>query len=133
MGEPAWARPFDAVTRRLAEVDALHARLAKWTRNFPDRELVERFQAQGVAAASVLDVADLLSDPHDRARGRFIEATHPLDFRETFYGSYIKASRSMADVCPGPAIGRDNHRVFREILGLSERHYQRLVARQVIY
>ncbi len=39
----------------------------------------------------------------------------------------------MADMRPGPTIGQDNDRVFREILGLSERRYQQLIADQAIY
>ncbi len=86
-----------------------------------------------MAAAPVLNVADLLNDPHYRARGTFIEVRHPLGFRETIYGSYVKTSRTEADVRPGPAIGQDNEHVFRELLGLSQERYRQLVEDEVIY
>ena len=44
---------------------------------------------------------------------------HPLGFRETIYGAYVKTSRTDADIRPGPAIGQDNERVFKDILALS--------------
>ena len=81
----------------------------------------------------MLNVADLLADPHYRARGTFIEVQHPLGFRETIYGAYVKTSRSVPDVRPGPVMGRDNEHVFRDILGMSEARYRELVEQQVIY
>ncbi len=133
MREPTWTRPYACLEHRLAEIEALHERLAAWTSHFPDRELAERLQSHGVAAAPVLDVADLLHDPHYRARKTFIEVTHSLGFRETIYGSYIKPSRSVLKMRPGPTIGQDNDHVFNEILGLSERRVRRLIADEVIY
>jgi benzylsuccinate CoA-transferase BbsF subunit len=135
MGDPEWARAseFASLRERVRNIDALHERLAAWTAGFDVRELAERLQAQGVAAAPVLNVADLLQDPHYRARGTFIEVRHPLGFQETIYGPYVKTSRSEVEAKPGPIIGQDNDHVFKEILGLPEERYRRLVEDQVIY
>ena len=135
MGEPEWAlgEAIASAAGRLERIDALHEQLAAWTAGFDDHELAERLQKHGVAAAPVLNVADLLNDPHYKARGTFIEVRHPLGFRETIYGAYVKTSRTEADVRPGPAIGQDNDHVFRELLGLSEERYRTLIEEQVIY
>ena len=117
----------------MAHIQELHAGLAAWTAGFDDRALAAMLQAHGVAAAPVLNVADLLTDPHYRARGTFIEVTHPLGFRETIYGAYVKTSRTVPDVQPGPVIGRDNERVFRDILGMPQERYRQLVEEKVIY
>ena len=85
-----------------------------------------------MAATPVLSVADLLHDPHWRARGTFVDVAHPLGFKETIYGAYVKTSRSQVDVRPGPCIGQDNERVFRGLLGLDEADYRRLVDEKVI-
>ena len=98
-----------------------------------DYELTEKLQARGVAAAPVLNVADLLSNPHYKARGTFVEVTHPLGFEETIYGAYVKTSRTEADVKPGPWLGQDNERVFKEVLGMDEERYQKLIEEKVIY
>ena len=76
---------------------------------------------------------DLLADPHYQARETFIEVTHPLGFNETIYGAYVKTSRTEAKINPGPIIGQDNDRVFKEILQMSEERYQELIAQEVIY
>jgi benzylsuccinate CoA-transferase BbsF subunit len=135
MGEPDWARAaeFANMAGRLSNIDDLHARIGAWTVGFDDRELAARLQEQGVAGAPVLNIADLLADPHYRERKTYIEVTHPLGYKETIYGAYVKTSRSKPDVRPGPMIGQDNEKVFRKILGLSEERYNDLVERQVIY
>jgi benzylsuccinate CoA-transferase BbsF subunit len=133
MGEPEWAAGFATARTRLGRTDELHERLAAWTSGFDDYELAARLQGHGVAATPVLNVADLLNDPHYRARSTFIEVTHPLGFKETIYGSYVKTSRTEANVRPGPVLGQDNERVFKGLLGLSEERYRELVETEVIY
>ena len=135
MGDPAWARgpEFSSPDGRLQNIGALHERVAAWTAGFDDRVLAERLQSGGVAAAPVMNVADLLEDPHYRARGTFIEVRHPLGFDETIYGAYVKTSGFDVDVRPGPAIGQDNEYVFKELLGVPEARYRRLVEDKVIY
>ena len=132
---PQWAlaSALQTTEGRLANIDDLHAKLAEWTRTYDDRELAEILQSHGVAAAPVLNVADLLSDPHYRERDTFIEVTHPLGFKETIYGSYVKMSRSEVDVRPGPTIGQDNELVFKNMLGLPEEEYNNLVEQKIIY
>jgi benzylsuccinate CoA-transferase BbsF subunit len=135
MGEPAWAAASElsGVHGRVQNVEALHEQLAAWTPDFEATELVERLQRAGVAAAPVLSVADLLEDPHYRARGTFVEVDHPLGYRETIYGAYVKTSRTEARIEPGPWIGQDNEYVFKELLGLSQQRFDELVAKKVIY
>ncbi|WP_168160010.1 CaiB/BaiF CoA transferase family protein [Steroidobacter denitrificans] len=135
LGNPAWAfAPELAELRgRLRDIDAIHMHLAAWTQGHDDYELAQLLQRHGVAATPVLNVADLLSDPHFRARSTFIEVMHPLGFTETIYGAYVKCSRSKPHVHPGPARGSDNERVFKGLLGLTEARYRELVERQIIY
>jgi len=135
MNAPDWtaAVDFADAASRVRNSDALHEKLAAWTRGHDDRELAELLQSRGVAATPVLNVADLLEDPHYRARGTFVEVTHPLGFRETIYGAYVKTSAAPAAVRPGPVIGQDNEHVFKELLGIAPDQYDRLVADSVIY
>ena len=135
LGRPAWALApaLAEAPGRIREIDAIHEHLSAWTRDCDDYELARRLQGHGVAATPVLDVADLLNDPHYRARRTFVEVTHPLGFAETIYGAYVKCSRSQPRIRPGPARGQDNDHVFKELLGLSESRYRELIEQQVIY
>jgi len=135
MGNPEWASApeFARLEDRLEHIDALHEKIGAWTADFDDRELCATLQSAGVAAAPVLSVADLLDDPHYRARETFIEVDHPLGYQETIYNAYVKLSRSVPRVRPGPWIGQDNDRVFLDLLGLDEERYQSLKDAQIIY
>ena len=135
MGSPDWATAPELATAtgRAQRIDDIHERVAAWTAAHDDRELAARLQRHGVAAAPVLNVADLLADPHYRARGTFIEVQHPLGFRETIYGAYVKTSRTVAHVRTGPRMGQDNDHVFTTLLGLTDERYRELIAEQVIY
>lgn len=129
----AAAERWTTAAGRVEGIDDLHGEVATWTAGFDDYELAHLLQANGVAAAPVLNVADLLEDPHYRARGTFIEVRHPLGFDETIYGAYVKTSRSEARVEPGPLLGRDNDHVFLELMGMPSQRYESLVEREIIY
>ena len=135
MGNPDWADSpeFVSLEGRLDNIEMLHEQINLWTANWDDRELAQQLQDAGVAAAPVLNVGDLLHDPHYTERKTYIEVDHPLGFRETIYGSYVKLSHSPVTVRPGPVIGQDNEYVFKQILGLSDERYSDLVERKVIY
>lgn len=135
MGSPDWACSdnYSTLSGRLSDIDNLHARLAEWTIRFDDYELSTSLQARGVAATPVLNIADLLKDPHFKARNTFIEVQHPLGYTETIYGAYVKTSRSEAEVKPGPIIGQDNEYVFKQLLGMSDQQYQQMIEDQVIF
>jgi len=134
MDGPSWARApeFAAAGERVQNIDALHERLSEWTRGFDDYELADHLQRLGVAATPVLNVGDLLTDPHFKARGTFIEIEHPLGFWETIYGAYVKTSATRVDVRPGPIMGCDNDYVFKELLGIPEERYRRLIDDEII-
>ena len=59
--------------------------------------------------------------------------THPLGFKETIYGSYVKSNKIETAVRPGPMIGQDNDYVFKELLELPEDRYRDLIEREIIY
>ena len=135
MDDPEWAQSDDyaSAAGRVANIDALHEQLAAWVDGFDDKELSELLQSHGVAAAPVLCIGDLLDDPHFKSRGTYVEVTHPLGFKETIYGSYVKSNKFDAAVRPGPMIGQDNDYVFKELLGLPEDRYRDLIEQEIIY
>lgn len=135
MDIPAWAAnaKYASATGRIEHIDELHEQLAQWTAQFNDYQLAARLQAAGVAATPVLNIGDLLHDPHWQARGTFVEVDHPLGFKETVYGHYVKTASDAAPLATGPAMGQDNEFVFKEIVGMSDAAYQELVDRKVIF
>ena len=135
MGDPQWAQSSDFADSagRVKHIDALHEQLAAWVASHDDRKLADLLQSHGVAGVPVSSIADLLADPHFKSRGTYVEVTHPLGFKETIYGSYVKSNKFEAAVRPGPMIGQDNDHVFKELLGLPEERYRDLIEREIIY
>ena len=127
------ASAFDTRAGRLAGLDALHARLADWTRPQDMHALCSTLQARGIAATPVLDIPGLSNDPHFAARRTFVEIENPQGFRETVYAPFVKMSRSRTIVRPGPMIGQDNDRILKGLLGISESRYAELVEKKIIY
>jgi len=135
MGKPSWAQgdEFSDPGRRVDNIDTLHGHVEQWCLQHDDYELARKLQACGVAAAPVLNVADLLSDPHYQARKTFLEIDHPLGFKETVYSNYVKTKHISPPLATGPAMGRDNEKVFKSILGVSAGDYDALVDGHVIF
>ena len=94
--------------------------------------LAKRLQEHGVAAAPVLHVPDLLDDRHYKERGTFVEVEHPLGFKETIYGAYVKTTGAPPDVKTGPIMGRDNEYVFKDLMGIPEARYRALIEDEII-
>jgi benzylsuccinate CoA-transferase BbsF subunit len=110
-----------AAAARLARADLLDERLAAQTAGRSGAELEARLLAAGVPAALVLNGEDVARDPQLAARGHFLRLPHPKGGTTAIEGPRVLLSESPAS--PGrevPTLGRDSHRVLREILGYDE-------------
>jgi crotonobetainyl-CoA:carnitine CoA-transferase CaiB-like acyl-CoA transferase len=116
-----WSSIEETTAARRARADALDEELAGRTRSWPGPELEARLLAAGVPAALVLNGEDVAHDPQLAARGHFLSIPHPDGGTSFIEGPRALLSESPAR--PGrevPTLGRDNHRVLREILGYDE-------------
>ena len=135
MDSPEWALDpqFADLSSRIDNIDALHQHISDWTSSHNDYTLADKLQSAGVAAAPVLSIPDLLDNPQYKARNTWIEVEHPLGFKETQYGNYVKTRHAQAPVATGPVMGQDNEHVFKGIMKMSEDRYQQLMKDQTIY
>jgi len=77
-------------------------------------------QEAGVAASPVASVADLMEDPHLRARGFFEKTAHPEAGVWDTEGVPWRLSLTPAHVrLSAPCFGEHNDYVLRHLLGLS--------------
>ncbi len=135
LGQPALAQ--DA---RYADVVARHSHrkeleeiVASWTRQQTKEEAAAALQAVGVAAAPVLSVAEVLADPHLRARGFFEPVAHPEAGVWDLDSSPWLFSETSAHVrLPAPGFGQHNDYVLRYLLGLTDREVEALAQAGVI-
>lgn len=132
MGDPEWAADPELATGkgRAARQDFLDENLARWTSGFEDEALFHRLQAAGVPAAPVLHSWRVLDDPHVRAHGLYEPCEIEDDIGVYVYpGPLYALPASEGGIRRPPvALGQDNDYVYREVLGVSDEEYDRLVA-----
>ena len=132
MGNPDWATDPALSTNdgRLAAHDEIDAHLAEWTAGFDDYELFHRLQAAGIAAGPVLESSRVFDDAHVQARDLYqpqmlFDGSGPFRFNTPF----IRFSETPTGVRQPPvALGEHNEYVYRELLGVDDAEYDRLVA-----
>lgn len=111
---------FATLAARQENIEALTATIADWTRGQDKHAVAARLQAAGVPAAPVQTAQDLARSEYLAHRGFFTVLEHPDAGRHPHPGLPIHL-----DATPGsqrraaPRFGADNHRVLRDILGLT--------------
>ena len=73
----------------------------------------------GVASGAVLDSAEVLGDPHLRARGMIVDVDHPGRGRSPMPGNPIHLSASPTEVRPAPRLAEHNAEVYGALLDIS--------------
>jgi benzylsuccinate CoA-transferase BbsF subunit len=123
LGDPEWARAsaLDETAGRLAQHDAIDARLAEWTRSQDPRKVMEALLEAGVPAGVVQRSSDLLADPQYRHRGFWRQYEHP----EIGLSPYPGPASRIAGYDAGardrdPLFNEHTVEVLSEILGMSD-------------
>lgn len=132
MGRPDWALHPRLATNegRLAEHDAIDRQLAEWTADWDDYELFHHLQAAGVPAGPVVESSRAFDDAHVLARGLYqpqmlFDGLGPFRFNTPMF----RFSETPSTVRQPPvALGEHNEYVYRELLGVDDAEYERLVA-----
>jgi crotonobetainyl-CoA:carnitine CoA-transferase CaiB-like acyl-CoA transferase len=131
MGDPAWAddATFSALSGRMASHDDLDERISAWTEQMDRYDVFHRCQAAGIAAAPVMDEADLYADPQLAHIGFFRPLESPHTGRHSYPAHPLRWSGPpLRWDGAAPGLGDDNDYVFRQLLGLTEDEYEQLAA-----
>lgn len=121
IGRPAWCDEprFADRAGRVANVEALDAHVAAWTREREAEEVMRTLQAAGVAAGVVRTIAELAEDAHLAARGFFETVEHVTRGAVVATGVPLGLTETPPRTgLAGQAIGHDHAYVFAEVLGL---------------
>lgn len=129
MGRPEWkADPRYATHEaRGAHQAELDQAITQWVRSLPAEELLGVLDRHGVPCGPVYNAAEVLADPHYRARGSLVEVDNPGVGRVTMQGPVPRLAETPLSV-PGPApeLGEHTDHVLQELLGLSAEDVARL-------
>ena len=112
--------------------DAVWETVAAWTRQRTKYEAMEVLAAAGVPAGAVLDSAELLADPHLRARDMVVTVEHPERGAWEFIGPPIHLGGSKVAVRPAPLLGEHSLEVLSEELGLDGEELDQLVQAGIV-
>jgi crotonobetainyl-CoA:carnitine CoA-transferase CaiB-like acyl-CoA transferase len=114
---------------RLARADELDAAVAAWTATQRAQDVEARLQAHGVPAHLAVTSADWARDPQLVHRGHLRRLPH-----ERFGVAFVEGPRYLLSETPGqvtrpaPALGQDNERVLRGLLGYDQARYDQVAA-----
>ena len=131
-----WAddEQYATTIARLRHRTAVNELVADRTRHYMAEELARTLQASGVAAAALAHQQEMATDEHLTARNYFTPITHPAAGTHLYPGPLGKLQHT-ADgppFRPAPTLGQHNEYVYKEVMGLSDEEYQKLVDDQVI-
>jgi crotonobetainyl-CoA:carnitine CoA-transferase CaiB-like acyl-CoA transferase len=91
------------------------------------------FETEGLTAAPVYDIADILEDPHFKARRTFVDVPDRELGTVTMNAPTPRLSETPGVIrWPGPALGAHNREVYAGELGLSDQEIARLQADGII-
>lgn len=126
---------FTGVQLRWEHRTELRAALGEHTAGHVGAELAESLQRSGVAAAPMLRGADILADPHVRARGLYAEMVHPLI--DTVLPTETKSAPyetiPPALLGPAPVLGEHTVEVCQRVLGMGADEIDTLIAGGVLH
>lgn len=131
IGQPELANDprFASNEQRKAHEDALDAIIEAWTAVRGHYEVMYLLQRRGVPAGAVLTTPELLADPHLRARGAWVEHTHPDAGTWEMEAPTWKLSRTPGHIrMHAPGFGEHNSYVLRDVLALPEEQIAELYA-----
>ncbi|MDB5429837.1 MAG: CoA transferase [Caulobacter sp.] len=136
MGNPAWASEarFATLAARVANQDALDAKMAAWTADKDRFVLMHGLQAVGVRAGAVQTAEDLNeTDPQIAERGVYFEMDHPVIGEARFEGTPIQfSSIPQENWRSAPLLAEDNAYVFKTLLGMGDEEFETLTAEGVL-
>ncbi len=136
IGSPAWTQEpkFGTLLARKENEEELDRLVNEWTGSRTAEEVMEVMQKAGVAAGVVETGEDLLDhDPQLKHRNFFIELEYPgIGKYRTQEGAHFKLSKYTCEMKVAPLLGEHNEYVFKEILGVPDEEYEKLVVEEVI-
>jgi crotonobetainyl-CoA:carnitine CoA-transferase CaiB-like acyl-CoA transferase len=126
--DPRFAKEAD----RQANQAALRQELETWTSTRTKHEAMNLLQHAGVRAGAVQTGADMLQDPHLRARDYYRTVVHPRAGKQTLRVAPYHLSETPPTIRKAaPSLGEDTESVLREVLGVSDQELAKLAEAHV--
>lgn len=117
---------------RLANQDAIAEVIEERIKDLTPSEAAELVLAHGIPAGPIMNIKEILDDPHVKEREMFVEMDHPTLGKVTVNGCAIKLMDTKPSVrTPAPQLGQNNRDIFEGVLGMTEEQFNALHEKQV--
>lgn len=114
--DPRWS----TLAQRAAGSDEINGIVAEWTSGLTAAEIEERCIAHGVPVGTAYDAAEILADPHMRARGDLVTVDDPVAGPHRQQAPFPRLDGAVPRApAPAPALGEHNEEVWCGLVGLS--------------
>ncbi|HSV78699.1 MAG TPA: CoA transferase [Ramlibacter sp.] len=124
---------FGRSADRLCHAEELDALVAQWVRAQTRAAVLEQLRRSRLPAGPVNTLADVLRDPHVRARGSVVEVIDSRYGQVTLPAPAPKLQGTPAEVrWVAPELGEHTHAVLEEWLGMGSDDVARLQAERII-
>jgi formyl-CoA transferase len=110
---------FDTNFKRVQNAKLLKKYIEGWAATRNVKDIVASMLAAGIAAAPILDIKQVCTDPHiAAARGMFVAVDHPKAGKVRITNSALRLSETDACVrSPAPTLGQHNDEVYAATFG----------------
>lgn len=124
---------FTDMPGRLANQDDLQVVIEDFLKDYTMEAATEYILSKGIPAGPIMDIKQILADPHVREREMFVEMDHPTLGHITVNGCAVKLMDTKPSVrIPAPALGQDNEAVYGDMLGITKEACEDLKRQMVI-
>ena len=126
---PDWAADPGYRTKRQRWLKryVLQEEIEKITTQYTIKEMGEMMDRERVANSPILDIEQVVDDPHLNARGYFVEVEHPIIGKAKLPGIPFKLSETPGAVeQPSPLVGEHNEFILGKYLGITPAEVKRL-------
>ena len=123
---------YASMSGRLKYQDELKEVIEDFLKDKTVEQATELILSKKVPAGPIMDISQILRDPHVKQREMFIESEHPTLGSVMLSASAVKLTDTPLTVrTPAPALGQDNQEIFADFLGISQEEFQTLKEKQV--
>jgi len=147
VGDEHWQRFCRAVNRPDWAADpALQTKAQRWAKKYMIQEEIEKITArhtvkevgemmdkERVANSPILNIQQVVDDPHLNARGYFVEVEHPVIGKAKIPGIPFKMSETPGAVeRPSPLVGEHNELILGKYLKIGKEDLKKLKEEEAI-
>jgi crotonobetainyl-CoA:carnitine CoA-transferase CaiB-like acyl-CoA transferase len=124
---------FASAAARRQQRGQLEEMIKSWTRTKTRQEIWDALRDLDYFGAPVLSTAEVLGDPHIKARRAFIERDHPTAGPTTLLAPWIHLSKTPTSIRDdAPALGQHTNEVLGALLDLTAADLSDLRAKGII-